>query len=46
MEYGNPVERYGIILMNQTHEAFYNAGDTSGLVITLANSIADTVEDA
>lgn len=37
VEYGNPVEGYGAVLMKITHEAFQDATDLSALVAVLTN---------
>lgn len=44
VEYGNPIEAYGIILMNITHEAFYDATDLSALVCVMVNTLASGSE--
>jgi len=40
VEYGNPIEDYGIIKATATWEAFYDATDASALVIVLVNDTA------
>jgi len=45
VEYGNPVEGYGIILMNMVHEAFYDPTDLSALVGILINGNTGTQEN-
>lgn len=44
-EYGNPVEGYGAILMNITHEAFNDPTDLSALVAVLINGNTGTQEN-
>lgn len=41
----NPVEDYGIVLMNLTHEAFNDPGDASALVAILVNGNTGTQEN-
>jgi hypothetical protein len=44
-EYSNPVEGYGVVLMNMTHEAFLDPTDQSALVAILINANSATTED-
>lgn len=45
VEYGNPIEGYGALVMNITHEAWRGANDLSALVAVLTNGNTGVQED-
>lgn len=45
VEYGNPIEGYGVLTMNIVHEAFQDTGDASALVAILVNANTGTQEN-
>lgn len=45
VEYGHPIEGYGVIVANLTHEAFQDPTDVSALVGVLTNGLAGATEN-